>query len=175
MFVLLRNKTLKYYDLTPSNRRGKPEYKPDSLQLWTCALSDQPISLAVHPFNFSLLLLYNDIIKVHNYNCKCLFPALIVSSVQHTTLAAFSPLGDKIVLVTGSSLTILNAYTYRAIRQVALPNLQLQAGLDLPSSSEPKTITEVYFINNQQMMVLSGHNTISLVYSHEKAVHFGFL
>jgi hypothetical protein len=176
MFVLLGNKTIKYYDLTPGpNSRGKPEYRPETLQLWTCALSDQPISFTAHPFNFSLLLLYEDIVKIHNYNCKCLFPAFIVSSLQYTSLAVFSPLGDKIVLAAGASLIVLDAYTYRTIRQVALPNLQPQQGLSSPSSSEPKTINDLYFVDNEQMMVLSGHNTLSMVYGLEKATHFGFL
>jgi hypothetical protein len=161
MFLLLRNQTLKYYNMTPSKAsRGKADYLIDKLHLWTYPLGSQPVGLAVHPFNFSLLLLYSDIIKFHNYNCKTLFPAFLVTPVKHCRQAVFSPLGDKIVLANSHTYTILDSYTFRTLNQVVLPNLLLH-----PSSQhalpEPKAINDFLFTSNDGLMFLSGHNTLT--------------
>lgn len=130
MFILLANQTIKYYDLNPNpNSRGKPEFRPGSLLLWTHVLSEQPLSVAAHPLNFTVLLLYKDIIKLHNYNCKCLFPAFLVSPIQNTRHAVYSPLGDKIILATNNNLTVIDAYTFRTMTTIGLPNIQLQSSV----------------------------------------------
>lgn len=135
MFLLLGNQTIKYYDLTPNpNLRGKPEFRPGSLLLWIHELSEQPLTVAAHPLNFTILLLYRDILKLHNYNCKSLLPAYVVSPIQNTRHAAYSPLGDKIILATGSCLTVIDAYTFRTVNVIGLPNIQLQS---LVSSEHP--------------------------------------
>ena len=175
MFLLLRNQTIKYYNMSPSKgARGREDYRLERLHLWTVSLGDQPVGLAVHPFNFSMLILYSDIIKFHNYNCKTLFPAFLVTPVKHCRQAAFSPLGDKIVLASHNTFTILDSYTFRTLNQVDLPNMLLQ-----PSSQnilpEPKAINDFLFTSNDDLLFLSGHNTLTEAVNLDKAVHFGFL
>jgi hypothetical protein len=155
MFLLLFNRSLKYYDLTPSfGLRGKLDYQTKSFQLWTSEFSEQPVGLAAHPANFSLLLLYEDIIKFHNFNCKTLLPAYIVTSVKHCRFASYSPLGDKIVLATSGQLIVLDSYTYRTVRVVAL-NLSPQNSLNLTTTNcstarqiSSKSINSLLFLNN---------------------------
>jgi len=127
IFLLLRNQALKYYNMSPmKGARGKVDYHIERLHLWTVNLGSQPVGLAVHPFNFSLLVLYSDIIKFHYYNCKTLFPAFLVTPVKHCRQAIFSPLGDKIVLANSHNYTIMDSYTFRTLNQVVLPNLLMQ-------------------------------------------------
>lgn len=58
---------IKYYDLTPkehSNQYQKnipmyKEFRINGFLLWEKLLNAQPHSLTVHPFNFTLLLVYD--------------------------------------------------------------------------------------------------------------------
>ena len=178
MFVLFKNKTLKYYNMTPKvGGRRKKDFEHNRLQLWTVPLSNQPHGIAAHPFNFSLVLIYNEILKFHNYNCKQIFPAFLVSPVTNCKLASFSPLGDKLILVTGSCLMVLDSYSLRLMHQVSVPNMSMQTTVNpspISQQLEPKTINDFKFVSNEQYIFLSGFNTLS-EFKNGKTVHFGFL
>jgi len=131
MFMLMHNKMLLYYNLSPKELNnqiggksiGYADFRISGLLMWKHLLRDQPVSMAVHPFNFTLLLIYDDIIKFHNYNTKNLFPAFLVTSVKNCKAAAYSPLGDNIVFATNGAIIILNSYTYHLVKTVVLPNI----------------------------------------------------
>lgn len=91
--------------------------------MWKHLLSDQPLGMAVHPFNFTLLLIYSDIIKFHCYNTNNLFPAFLVTSLKNCKTAVYSPLGDSIVFATNGAVTVINSYTYQVVKTVLLPNI----------------------------------------------------
>ena len=129
MFILFKNKTLKYYNLSHNLGGREKGYDLGRLQLWTANLTNQPHNLAAHPFNFSLILIYNDIIKWHNYNSKQIFPAYLVTPIKNCKKASYSPLGDKLIITTGSSFMILDSYTLRTVNQICLPNINLQSSM----------------------------------------------
>lgn len=140
--------------------------------------------MAVHPFNFSLLLIYEEIIKFHNYNSQNLFPAFLVTSIKDCKVATYSPLGDIIALATNGVILIVNSYTYQLIKTVALPNIigstlprrVSKTELNKPAAScLSKAINKLLFVNNDDLLVFSGSNTLSLILNQEKAIHFGFV
>jgi hypothetical protein len=131
MFMLMRNKALLYYNLTPKQLKnqiagksiGYTDFRIGGLLMWKHLMSDQPLSMAVHPFNFTLVLIYADIIKFHSYNTNNLYPAFLVTSIKNCKSAVYSPLGDTIVFATNGAVTIVNSYTYQVVKTVLLPNI----------------------------------------------------
>lgn len=75
-------------------------------------LTAQPHYMTVHPFNFTILLIYEDLLKFHYFNLKNLFPAFIITSIKNCSLAKYSPLGDKIIIANNGSVIVLNSYTF---------------------------------------------------------------
>lgn len=114
-----------------------------------------------------MVLIYEDIIKFHNYNSKRIFPAFIVTSLKNCKLATYSPLGDKLVLATPGSLIVIDSYTFRTIRVLPLPNLVISpltsSVTSMNRQAGTKNINSMHFLSNDELMLLSGHNTISIV------------
>jgi hypothetical protein len=139
--------------------------------------------MTVHPFNFTILLVYEEILKFHYFNIKSLFPAFIITSIKNCNLAKYSPLGDKIVLATNGAVIILNCYTFEVMKTVALPNILTQTQIKrfssvrqkLPVFINPKVITDFVFQKNGDILAFSGHNSFSLIVNNEKSCHFGFI
>ena len=122
------------------------------------------MTIAAHPFNYSLVLVYHDIIKFHHYNCKSLFPPHIVASIKPANYAAYSPLGDKLILGHHSSLTLIDSYTYQIIKTISVnsqPAALLTSSLNKQKAS--KLISSVHFNSNEEMLVMMGQNSLSLV------------
>jgi hypothetical protein len=100
----------------------------------------------------------------------------MVTPVQRCRLAAFSPLGDKIVLATNNCYSVLDSYTFRTLCEVALPNLLMQpSSLGEVSCPDPKAVSDIRFTGNDQLLILSGHNTLTLALGVDRPSHFGFL
>lgn len=146
-------------------------------------MNDQPHSMTVHPFNFTILLVYEEILKFHYFNNKSLFPAFIITSIKNCSLAKYSPLGDKIVLATNGAVIILNSYTFEVMKTVALPNILTQTQIKrfssirqkVPAFINPKVITDFVFQKNGDILAFSGHNSFTLILNYEKSSHFGFI
>lgn len=127
--------------------------------------------MTVHPFNFTILLVYGEILKFHCFNIKNLFPAFIITSIKSCNLAKYSPLGDKIVLATNGAVIILNSYTFEVMKTVPLPNLLTQTQIKrfssvrqkVPVLNNPKAITDFIFQKNGDILTFSGHNSFSLI------------
>jgi hypothetical protein len=79
----------------------------------------------MHPFNFVLLLLYPDLLKLHVYTQHGLLPPHLVTNLSNSTQSAFSPLGDKLALATSTSLTFFDSYSLRKFAQYPLPSRSL--------------------------------------------------
>lgn len=139
--------------------------------------------MTVHPFNYTVLLVYEEILKFHYFNAKNLFPAFIITSIKNCNIAKYSPLGDKIVLATNGAVIILNSYTFQVIKTISLPNILSQTQLKrvsnirqrLPVIANPKLITDLAFLKNGDMLVFSGNNSFSFIMNNQKSSHFGFL
>lgn len=113
-------------------------------------LTAQPHYMTVHPFNFTILLIYEDLLKFHYFNIKNLFPAFIITSIKNCSLAKYSPLGDKIIIANNGSVIVLNSYTFEVMKTVTLPNILTQSQFKRVSnvrqkisvSINPKLITD---------------------------------
>lgn len=93
-----------------------------------------------------------------------MLPAHIVASIKPTTFGVYSLLGDKLILAHHTSLTVIDSYTYQIIRNIAL-NSQPIASLTSPNNKQPssKMISAIYMSSFDEMMVLCGHNSLSVV------------
>ena len=98
-----------------------------------------------------------------------------MTPIKNCRKAAYSPLGDKLIIATGSIFMILDSYTMRTLNQVYLPNLSLQSSMTNNQLFEPKKINDFKFISNDSFIVLSGYNTLTEIKNIEKTLHFGFL
>ena len=84
-------------------------------------------------------------------------------------MARYSPLGDKLIISTNTSLIILNSYTYEVCKVVNLPNM-----LNPPTHPNQRPLTSLQFTSHHDILVLNNH-AFSTIINHEKSVHFGFI
>lgn len=93
-----------------------------------------------------------------------MLPAHIVASIKPTSFAVYSLLGDKLILAHHSSLTIIDSYTYQIIRNIALNSQPIASLTSLTNKQvSSKMISAIYMSSFDEMMILCGHNSLSVV------------
>lgn len=69
------------------------------------------------------MILYDELIKFHNFNKSILYLPSLVSNLKNCKTGSFSPLGDKLVLGTDISIIFIDSYSWEIIHKVQLLNL----------------------------------------------------
>jgi hypothetical protein len=130
MFVLLKNKILKYYDFTVNRHRNlvtvnsiqSSPFIPSQILLWTEMLKKKPLLILAHPFNYSLLILYSDLVRIHHFNMEKLFSPSFILNIKNCKAASYSPQGDKLVIGTNGAVMIIDCYSYEFVKKIQILN-----------------------------------------------------
>lgn len=84
---------------------------PNQILMWDSCLKAKATQVCVHPSNYTLMIIHDEIVKIHNYSKKKFFESHAILSLPKCTCGNFSPLGDKIVLANSTGIFIINCYT----------------------------------------------------------------
>jgi hypothetical protein len=104
-----------------------------------------------------------------------MLPAHIVASIKATTFAVYSLLGDKLILAHHSSLTIIDSYTYQIVKSISLNNQPIASLTSLANKQQiSKTISAIYMSSFDEMVILCGQNSLSVVSGWSKSMVFGY-
>jgi len=86
-----------------------------------------------------------------------------VASIKPTNFAAYSPLGDKLLLAHHSTLTVIDSYTYQTLKTISLSNQPLPSLSSSLKQAPSKAVSSIYFSSFEEVLVLMGQNSLSVV------------
>ena len=110
---------------------------PDSILLWNEKTKITPNLIILHPIVFEIILVMNDSVKFHYYNCQRLFECHHVIGLKNCKALSFSPFGDKLILGTVGGILLVDSYTHQTIKHISLVIFPT-APLSLNSNSASK-------------------------------------